>query len=210
MFKLNIGWAELAKPNSNKFLQGLTLIILCSALSGCAGAIFPDVQQMLTNFAKSIPSIWRMVTGMAYLFGMAFIMRGVYQFKVYGESKGMMSSGASLKVPITYMIVGAALMFLPSTKAILLSTVYSYSEPMPLSYTASSALISPQIIQILMQIVQLVGLISFVRGWFYLAQGQQQGQSQFGKAMTHIIGGLLAINIEGTREILQATFGIGG
>jgi hypothetical protein len=57
--------------------------------------------------------------------------------------------------------------------------------------------------------VQLIGTISFIKGWVNLTHtSNPNGRSSMGKAVTHIVAGLLAINIEGTKEILQASFGM--
>lgn len=53
-----------------------------------------------------------------------------------------------------------------------------------------------QLIDTIVQFIQLVGLISFIRGWFILSQAGGSGaqQGSFGKGIVHIIGGILAIN----------------
>lgn len=186
------------------------LILSCLFVTGCTGLGAPTMQDMFANLAQSIPPIWNMVTAFAYLMGIALILRGVYALKVYGDMRTMMSSQSNLKIPLTLMIAGTALMFLPTMKAVMLTTIFAYSDPMPLSYTTSNPLWSAQSTLVLLRIVQLVGLIAFIRGWVYLAQtasGGGHSQHSFGKSMTHIIGGILAINIEGTKEVLQGTLG---
>lgn len=188
----------------------IVLTTLCLLLSGCTNASWPDIQQMFNNIGQSVPPLWSMVVGLAYIFGLAFIMRGVYALKVYGDMRTQMSSSSNLKTPLVLLLVGSALIFLPTTKAMMLTTIFAYGDPMPLSYITSNPLWSGQSTQVLLRIVQLVGLIAFVRGWVYLAQttSHNPGQHTFGKAMTHIIGGILAVNIEGTREVLMGTLGI--
>lgn len=138
-------------------------------------------------------------------------MRAVYALKIYGDMRTQASQNPSIKTPLIFFVVGAALIFLPSTKSVVLTSIFAYSQPQPLSYINSNPLFSTQILAVLLQIVQLVGLISFIRGWFILAHATSQSGGQqhtFGKVMTHIIGGILAINVEGTRQLLQATFGL--
>lgn len=183
-------------------------VATCFLVTGCTSIQLPDLQSMAINLSNSIPSLWHMVVGLAYLFGVAFIFRGVYALKIYGEMRTQMSSHSSMRVPVTLLLVGTALLFLPTTKAIVLTTIFAYSDPMPLSYTPSNPLIDPQATQALLQFVQLIGLISFVRGWILLSNTENRGQSNFGKALTHIVGGIAAINIEGVRQVLQATLGI--
>jgi hypothetical protein len=56
---------------------------------------------------------------------------------------------------------------------------------------------------------QLVGLISFVRGWNILRNAiEGVGQATVPQGLTHIIGGVLAMNISGFMVALDATLGI--
>jgi intracellular multiplication protein IcmC len=58
-------------------------------------------------------------------------------------------------------------------------------------------------------LIQLLGFIAFIRGWILLTTyGKQQQQSGIGKAVTHIIAGLLGVNIYATWDILKNTIGI--
>ena len=60
---------------------------------------------ILTNIAKSLGPVQRMLTGVAYLLGLSFAFKAIYSLKVYGEARTMMSSNASLKEPILYLVV---------------------------------------------------------------------------------------------------------
>ncbi len=192
-------------------LKFLGVLLVCTLLSGCSSAMFPNLLQLLLNLSQSFPPIWHMITGISYLMGIAFIMRAIYQLKIYGEGRTMMSGQASLKGPVIYFFVGGMLLWFPSSRALIMTTIFGYGTEEPLSYVTSNPLWNEQSVEVLMQIVQIVGLISFIRGWVFLAHAAQpsSGQPVFGKAMTHIVGGILAINIEGTREMLMNTFGVG-
>ena len=56
------------------------------------------------------------------------------------------------------------------------------------------------------RIFQVIGLAAFLRGWLLIAksaQGQQQGNTS--KGFIHIFGGILAMNVIGTLQILNNT-----
>lgn len=199
-------WSKILKPICQLAILGL----ICFNLVGCEGVQFPNVQELLVNLSTSLPPVWRLVTGLSYLLGVGFLMRAVYALKIYGDQRTQMSQNPSIKTPLIFFVVGAALIFLPSTKSVVLTTIFAYSTPMPLSYDSAVPLVSDQVVAILLRIVQLVGMMSFIRGFLILAQATTHsgGQHTFGKAATHIIGGILAINIEGTKEVFQATFGM--
>jgi intracellular multiplication protein IcmC len=59
----------------------------------------------------------------------------------------------------------------------------------------------------LTMIIQVIGLIAFVRGWVLIARSASQGQPPggTGKGFMHVFGGILAINIVGTLEMINNT-----
>ena len=132
-----------------------------------------------------------------------------------GEGKAHMSQGHTMKEPILYLTSGAMLLYLPSAMDVILQTVYGSEEI--LSYNdiqggntiidilfGSSGLFGGGLVVF----IQLIGLIAFVRGWVMLAKSanQQSGhQGGLGKAAMHIFGGILAINIVQTINIIDNT-----
>lgn len=193
---------------------------LITLLIGLCGLLFVDVAyaqqtgttldaiQMLINLSNTYPSLTRLVYAASYLMGLAMMIKAIYAFKVYGETRTMMSQQTTIKTPIILVVVASVLLWLPSGLHTLIETAfgheyvlqYTVSPSNPLGQAGTNALI---------YLIQLVGLISFIRGWVYLAQGAGGGQSQHttGKALTHIIGGLFAVNVVEFTNILWSTFG---
>lgn len=63
-----------------------------------------------------------------------------------------------------------------------------------------------EVIDPVMKIMQVIGLVALIRGISSLTR--LAGQSQpgvLGKAVVHIVGGTLAINIYGTVDVIQNT-----
>lgn len=175
-------------------------------LTGCQGTTV-NFQTMLQNLASSYGDLWKLVTATAYVLGFALIMKALYQLKIYGEMRTMMSSNASIKTPLTYMFAGTMLIFSPEAFSVINMTLFATPSPIHWSdahlkgWTAEST-------RAAIGMVQLIGLIAFVRGWLYIARaGDQGGQPVVGKGLTHIIGGVLAINILQFKDVLWATFG---
>lgn len=195
---------------NKRYLFFTCFYISVMGLVGCSTQI-QDSANMLVNLSNSYAGIWRLVTGGAYLMGMALAMRGIYYLKIYGDARTMMSSNANFKVPVIYLMVAGVFMYLPSATHSFLTSTFGTSQITPLGYNSSSVGgLSIQATNAILGFVQLVGLISFVRGWMIIvksAQGAAQGAS-FGKGFTHIIGGILAINIVGTKNALWSTLGL--
>jgi intracellular multiplication protein IcmC len=56
--------------------------------------------------------------------------------------------------------------------------------------------------------IQIIGLVAFIRGWMMIAKSASQGghqQGGFGKGMMHIFGGVMAINIVSTLNVINQT-----
>lgn len=197
-----------------KFLGFTTSLLLISnsfAANGtAAGNILPsDWVGMLENFASQFPDIEELVTAAAYVLGFVFMVRGIYYLKIYGELRTMMSSNASLRPPLTYLLVGVAFLYLPSTIDVVLATVYGSDEVTPISYTSETGGVAyGEALKVFYMFIQLIGYIAFVRGWIIISHtAQQGGRETVGKGITHIIGGILAINVIATKDILWNTFG---
>ncbi len=187
----------------------ITIVVLSLLLAGCTNVQTVNAQTMLVTFSSNYPALWRLTSAAAYIFGVGFMMRGIYTFRQYGQGMSMMSQQSSIKAPVIYVFVGAALMYLPTMKSSLLVSSFGTAQQSPLAYNIQSSLLDAQSMYALLGFVQIVGLIAFVRGWVMLSNSASpSGQSQFGKALTHIIGGLFAINIQGTINMLEFTFGI--
>ena len=171
---------------------------------------------ILDNLTPSLLELEKLVTGVAYLIGVMFFVKGILALKHAGEGRSNMSQAHSMKEPILYLSSGAMLIYLPTAMDTILQTVYGSNEI--LSYTSlesgnpvvdavfgSSGLFGGNLVIF----IQLIGLIAFIKGWIMLAKSaNQQGgghQGGIGKAGMHIFGGILAINIVQTINIINNT-----
>lgn len=169
---------------------------------------------ILVNIGHSLGPVQHLLTGGAYLIGLMFVFKAIYSLKVYGESKSMMSSSNSLKEPVVYFLVGAMLVYLPSTFAAMMQSTFGYdnvlqyapinssNQALDALFGSGSALGEP-----LCLFIQVVGLVAFIRGWVLIARSASQGQPPggTGKGLMHVFGGILAINIVGTITVINNT-----
>lgn len=168
-----------------------------------------NAQSMINNLMTEIPALMRLVTAVAYVAGMYFVFLGIMKLKQYGEQRTMMSGEHHMKGPIIYLTVGAMLLYLPTSVQVGLSTFWT--DPSPYSY--QDIIEQSQWMQFIgncFLIVQLVGTISFIRGLMLLSHlGQHHGGGQpgtFTKGLTHIIAGILCINIYQFVQVVSVTF----
>lgn len=187
----------------------LGLFVIALSLTGCS-AYIEDSANMLINLSKTYPQIQKLITAGAYLVGIGLAMRAIYYLKIFGEMRTMMASQGNLKTPIIYLIVAVALIYLPQTIDDVMLSTFGNTEVSPISYNNTSVQgLTLQATNAILGFIQIIGLISFVRGWIIIAksaQGAAQGAS-FGKGATHIVGGILAINIVGTKDAIWGTLG---
>ncbi|MFC3908498.1 type IV secretion protein IcmC [Legionella dresdenensis] len=169
---------------------------------------------ILANLASNMVPVQRLITGAAYIIGLAFAFKAIFTLKSYGESKTMMSSQTNIKEPLLHMFVAAIFIYFPSGLDAMLATTFGSSNilqyaPVDSSNQAISSLFGSGSLvgQSLTRIIQTIGLIAFVRGWVLIAKGAGQGQQPggTGKGLMHIFGGILAINIVLTLQIINNT-----
>lgn len=171
---------------------------------------------VLANLAASMPSVQRLITGFAYVMGLFFGFKALVTLKHHGENKSSMGMGErGMKEPLVYMFVAGILIYLPTAMTMMLQTTFGQSNILayaPIENGSSGFMSSlfggNQVIgEAVVLIIQTIGLIAFIRGWVLLVRaaghGQQPGQAT--KGMVHIFGGLLAINIVLTVQIINNT-----
>lgn len=164
-------------------------------------------QTILMNIQQAIPNLMRLVTAIAYVIGMAFIISGVMKLKHVGEMRTQMSHEHSIVTPIIQIAVGALLLYLPSSVQVGMSSFWS--DPNPYGYITEKDQWQ-QFINVCFMVVQLIGTIAFIRGLVILSHvgGHGGHQGSLGKGLTHIIGGIFCINIYQFIQIIFATIGI--
>lgn len=184
--------------------------ITAHAASGSAGDVSvttPSADDMVARIVSQLPTLTRMVTAIAYVMGMGFIMASIMKFKQYGEARTMMSMQHHLTQPIVYLVVGTFLLYLPSAINTTLSTFWA--DPNPYGYLEASSEWQASINNCIL-VVQFFGLIAFIRGLVILSHlgGHHGGQGGIGKGITHIIGGIFCINIYQFVNLVLATLGV--
>lgn len=179
------------------------------------GGLLADQIDVLNNIASTLRPIQRFLTGAAYLIGLALAFKAIYTLKVYGEARTMMASNSSIKEPVTYMLVAGILIYLPTGFQVIMNTTFGYSSVLaygPTTGGESGFLEANAFGRPLVAIIQVVGLVAFIRGWVLIARSASQGQPPggTGKGFMHVFGGVLAINIVGTMQVINNTlFGTG-
>lgn len=202
---------KIKAKQATQLINATVLFVVATVFSAQVfAAPVPDAGTMLANFAQTIPNLMKLVTAIAYVMGMAMIVKGVLGLKQFGEARTMMSSQHELKGPLAAILVGAALLYLPSSVQVGLNTFWT--NPNPYGYLQDK-MSDPWsgIIQDGYMIVQLVGTIAFIRGLLMLthASGHHAQPGTLGKAMAYIISGVLCINLYEFINVINNTLSLG-
>jgi intracellular multiplication protein IcmC len=168
---------------------------------------------VLNNIATNVPAIDKMLTGGAFIMGLGFAVKALMCLKEMGEQRTMMSNRSSLKEPFLYFLVASMFLYLPSALATLMNTTFGYSSVLAYAPVDGNSALSglfgsgSAAGQALARIIQTIGLIAFIRGWILIARAGGQGQQPggMGKGLIHIFGGVLALNIVGTLQMVNNT-----
>lgn len=167
----------------------------------------PTAETMLVNISNQIPSLTRMVTAICYVTGFYFVIMGLIKLKHFGESRTMMSQEHSLRGPLILLTAGTLMIYIPTSVQVGMSTFWT--DPNPYGYLQSTDEWS-EFINVCYVIVQFVGLIAFFKGLLILTHlgGHGTSPGTFGKALTHIIGGIFCINVYQFVQVIMATLGV--
>lgn len=91
-----------------------------------------NVATMLNNLATTMPSLMKLLTAIAYVMGMFFVIFGVAGLKEFGESRSARMDHRALSGPLIKILVGTALLYLPSSVQVGMSTFWN--NPSPFAY----------------------------------------------------------------------------
>lgn len=163
-----------------------------------------NIATMFANGEASWMAIMKLVGASSFVIGI--IICGMALFKLKEVNDGRVT----IKTPIMWTIVGAAMISLPASMATIANTVTAkgYHGTGLLSSIQDTSGI-PGVAEALSGVlifVQLLGHIAFVRGLFLLKDAGAGKEGTLGRGLTHLLGGAAAINIQTTVGILARTF----
>lgn len=190
----------------NKLNRFLAAILIFGVFSSSAHA--ENVQEMFIAFSNSYSGIWKFMLGISYLVGLFLMCASVFAWAKVMEGR----SNVSLKVPISLFIVGTLIFQIKSALTVIEDT-FSMTHDGVLGAAGGGgggSAAGAGAVAAIMGFVQILGFIAFVRGFLILHKyntGEQR--DGLGRALTHIVGGAMAINIKWTAAMLADTFAPG-
>lgn len=152
-----------------------------------------DLVSMIGNLSRSLFSVQHFISGLAYLLGIVFFYAALTKLK----KAGVHGSHEKLFIPVAYLLGGVALLYFPSTLAVLSNTTFGtgnilqYSSYNPYNIYSSMGLL-----------IRTIGGIWFVRGCVLLVHASEPGVQHGPKGLVFLCAGILAINFDNTVAFL--------
>ena len=185
----------------------------CSPGATSGGSTF-DV--MLTSLVTNIKEPMRMfISLVAILSGLFMMIRGLIKASHYGIDPKTHSVNSIL----SNMIFGALLLTIGDNLDMIMGSVFgtsNVSSDSVINWSFATQLAGGASTQFknaviaALTFVQIIGAIAFVRGWMIMKKvAEGGGNATLAQGMTHILGGVAAINIYQFVKILDNTLGTG-
>ena len=173
-----------------------------------ADTVAYDIASILAKLKENIGPITKLIFAISYLIGFVFVGSALMRLKEVGKSMSASASPDGIKGSIVKLLIGIVLIYLPSTINIGVATFWGNSKI--LEYTSDSSGTLGEAKEGAVALMQIIGYVSFVRGLILLNRASQSNAQPgtVGKGILHLVGGVLSINIVGTLEIVQNTFGL--
>jgi intracellular multiplication protein IcmC len=185
----------------------------CTSSTSSISCWIASQANVINNIGKTLIPVEHLLTGAAYLMGIGFAFKALSTLKQHGENRSA-AQQSSFKEPMLYFLVAAVFLYFPTALSVLLDTTFGYTNVLAYSSlnTNNQALntlfgSSSKMGRSFSLIIQVIGIVAFLRGWILISKSAAQGQPPGGtaKGIMHVFGGILAMNIVGTLQVLNDT-----
>jgi hypothetical protein len=213
-------------------IAGAALLALPAFLRWCMNTIYvqhngggldscvPDqgyvgLDGLMENLIQNIKNpIYVMLSVLSILIGVYLVIRGLIKASKYGTDP----RAHSVPVIMANLIVGTILYTVGTNLDSMLATLFGDNGVWDNGIVTSTIAADfgedtgpfQQAVAAALDFVRIIGTIAFIRGWIILKDSVEgQGQKTVSQGMTHILGGVLAINIDRFLAVMDSTFGTG-
>ncbi|MGE3622362.1 MAG: hypothetical protein AB7H77_00625 [Bdellovibrionales bacterium] len=183
------------------------------------GGVGLDV--LMTNLVGNITGpLISLVSVAAFVMGVLFIVVGLNKASKYGTDP----RAHGITNILAYLIIGGLLIAVGQTLDTVMGSLFGIGVADTVDYQTNVGTVLGWVaVQALggnanfaiavaaaLTFIQLIGILAFVRGLYIVKNSLEgSGQATMAQGFTHIVGGVLAINIYLFLEMMDATFGTG-
>ena len=164
------------------------------------------IGEMFANFQGSAEAIIKLIKASSYIIGIFLVAGSIFKFTQLGGQSQM-----TIKTPIIMFLSGIGIFALTGSISVASQTLAMGDGPGSLLMPSGGGLQASTAAAILgvLTFIRMVGYIAFIRGWLLLNQHGQGKEGTLGRGLTHIAGGVAAINVTVTAKILANSFAPG-
>lgn len=146
-----------------------------------------DLITMLANLSKSLDAVTHLVTGLSYLAGLVLIFTGILKLRK-DVGSGTQSRDSHFGA-LSFIIMGALLLFFPTTLRVFSYTVFGTENILQYAKYNSWSLFDS-----IGFLLQFSGVFWFVRGCIMVVHASNPGEQHGLKGLFYIMAGVLSIN----------------
>tara|TARA_A100001015_G_scaffold282275_1_gene346378 strand:- start:2615 stop:3223 length:609 start_codon:yes stop_codon:yes gene_type:complete len=158
-----------------------------------------DLTSIMRNIGYQIDPIKNFLIVLSYVIGVGMCVVAIMKLKKYGTRTAFMHVEMTLLGPFLQFFIGVGLFYFPVFIDTLNVTVWSTPSVADITLGYENDADSLTIyIDTVLGVIQVIGMISFIRGWVQISKATNAGNQPgvVSKALTYIIGGLMALNIK--------------
>lgn len=171
-----------------------------------------DASSIAANLAALMPDAVAFMNAIVSLLAAGLFIAAVMKFVSHAKGR----DGTRLATPVMLLLSGTMLWNLGMAATSLLETTFgdgtSTSTLMAYSGSQSMPNETQAFLKVLIMGVRLYGYYAFAAGWWKvknIGAGTAASESAFGSAFWHIAGGIAAINIVQSVNVITTTLGFG-
>ncbi|WP_151194473.1 hypothetical protein [Cysteiniphilum sp. JM-1] len=153
-------------------------------------------KQIMHNVVDALITFYPIITIIAVLIGVIFIIVGMVRLTKHGKQAGMRHY--SPVTTICYLLAGTFLVSLNAFIDMLSKTVFGADKiPYNSNLFESIEHKTSEPMQMIYVVMIVVGVVSIIRGMMLMTRvGEQQHSEGMTKVITHLIAGVFAINLQ--------------
>ena len=194
------------------FGGGLSACLALQDAGGTAGNVGLDGLMINLIYNIKSPMVF-MLSVLSILIGIFMVARGLIKGAKFGQDPK-----ASVPNIIANIVIGTILYTIGTSLNTIMATVFGDSNVWDSSVVTNAIAYDfgadtqpfQSAVYAALTFFQLVGFIAFIRGWLILRDAVEgSGQKTVSQGLTHIFGGVLAVNIYRFLEVMDSTFGTG-
>lgn len=182
-----------------------TVSVFLFTFSGDAQAngFMQNVGTAFANGNAAFESLIRLTKISAYILGLFLVVGSIIKLSQLGSNPQV-----TPKTPLIMFISGVAIFALVGVVSIVSQTMAMGDGPGSIFVPESDGITAATAAALegVLTFVRLLGYIAFIRGWFLINQFGMGKDGTLGRGLTHVFGGVAAINVQITAGILANTF----